>query len=90
MFVLAAMFARLARRPSRRVCRCHVDLAMGEPGPGAGISLPRDVARIERFLREMDRRYPCNRKCHAEIRYRLVHEMNGGPIGFGRSPFKYM
>jgi hypothetical protein len=39
--------------------------------------------------RELDRRFPCDAKCH---RFIAAHrsDMNGGPIGWGRSPYKNM
>lgn len=39
--------------------------------------------------RELDRRFPCDKKCHAFIAEHR-YDMNGGPIGWGRSPYKNM
>ena len=55
----------------------------------AGIKAPHDISRIVAFSREMDRRFPCDRRCQKMIAERRF-EMNGGPIGWGRSPYKYM
>jgi hypothetical protein len=53
-----------------------------------GINTPRDIAKIERFIRAMDKRYPCNASCHRLIAARQ-QEVRGGQIGWGRSPMQF-
>ena len=38
--------------------------------------------------RELDKRFPCDKRCHAFIAEHRA-DLNGGPIGWGRSPYKY-
>ena len=38
--------------------------------------------------KELDRRFPCDKRCHAFIAKHRA-DLNGGPIGWGRSPYKY-
>ena len=54
----------------------------------AGISAPRDISRIVALSRALDRRFPCDAKCHRTIAARQL-EVRGGPLGYGRSPLQF-
>lgn len=54
----------------------------------AGIQLPRDVGRIERIMKQLDKRFPCDAKCHKLILAQQM-QVRGGPLGWGRSPMQF-
>jgi hypothetical protein len=61
-------------------------VTLGQVGATVGVQGVKVGVAVSR---ELDRRFPCNSKCHREIESRRF-DMNGGPIGWGRSPYKYM
>jgi hypothetical protein len=61
-------------------------ITLAQFGAQAGVSGIKIGVAVNK---ELDRRFPCDAKCH---RFIVEHrfDMNGGPIGWGRSPYKNM